>query len=89
MSYKVLKWCFAVIWFWIIYSGTPFERPPWQEANPSEKATWHKSDHKCQDLYSWREATHLERPLFWCKRDDLQGRSWVVFDVQAQFCDGA
>ena len=54
------------------YSGTPFERPPWREATPSEKATQQcKSKHKCMDFYPWWEATPLERPLFWCKRGGL------------------
>ena len=39
------------------YSGTPFERPPWREANPSGKATGQcKFKHKCIDFYPWREA---------------------------------
>ena len=54
------------------YSGTPFERPPWWEATPSWKATGQcKSKHEWIDLYPWREATSLERPLFWCKRGGL------------------
>ena len=44
-----------------VYSGTPFERPPWWEATPSGKATWQcKSKHKCIDFYPWREATLLK-----------------------------
>ena len=55
-----------------IYSGTPFERPPWREATPSGKATWQcKSKLKCIDFYPWREATPLEKPLFWCKQGGL------------------
>ena len=35
-----------------------FERQPWQEANPSGKATWQSiSQHKYIDFYPWREAT--------------------------------
>ena len=53
--------------FWI-YSGTPFERPPWQEVTPSWKATWRcKSKHKCIDFYPWREATPSWKATWRCK----------------------
>ena len=68
-TYLVKKSCMHRI---ETYIGTPFERPPWQEANPSGEATLQcKSKHKCIDFYPWREATRLEGPLFWCKRGVL------------------
>ena len=58
--------------FHVMYSGTPFERPPWREATPSGKATLRrKSKQKCIDFYPWREATRLEKTLFWCKGGGL------------------
>ena len=55
-----------------IYSGTLFERSPELEANPFGKATWlWKSEHKCIDIYPWREAIPLERPNLWHKRGSL------------------
>ena len=73
----------------LLYSGTPFERPLWREANPSGKATWQwKSKHKYIDFYPWQEATLLERPLFGCKMGGLTRgvslyTSWQIFYLQA------
>ena len=65
---KISQWALESAWCSGKYSGTPFERPPWWEANPSGEATWDcKSKHKCIDFYPWREAIPLERPLFWYK----------------------
>ena len=45
---------------WLLTSGTPFERPPWQEATLSVKATWQcKSKQKCIYFYPCWEATFL------------------------------
>ena len=50
----------------------PFWEATLKRGHPSGKATWQcKSKHKCIDFYPWREATPLERPLFWCKRGGL------------------
>ena len=52
---------------YMMYSGTPFERPPWR---PSGKATYQcKSKHKCIDFYPWREDTFLMQKGWPHKRD--------------------
>ena len=64
MDFCIIKYSADLISIWN-YSGTSFERPPWQLINPTGKATWLcKSKHKCIDIYPWREATHIERHKF-------------------------
>ena len=74
--------CTIIRW----YRGTPFERPPWREATPSGKANWQcKSKHKCIDFHPLREATPIERPLFWCKKGGLYKRGSTVYTTTRDY----
>ena len=57
---------------WITIQWNPFWEATLMRGHPSGKATWQcKSKHKGIDIYPWREATPLERPLLLCKRGGL------------------
>ena len=57
---------FSVLKCDYIYSGTSFERPPWQKDNPSWEATsQYKIKHESTDVYPWCEVTPLKKCLCW------------------------